>query len=65
MGEITKQNITCPHSSEITYTYTLYNNVTLSLCDACNLNLASSVMSQVAIHTFADDLKECNDRGRM
>jgi len=58
-------DIQCGHHKGEGYHYELSKEVTLWLCNACNLNLASKVMGQVAVSTFAHDLSDelCKKEG--
>ena len=54
-----KEQIKCPHlrGDQNTYVYNLDENLELWLCPVCNMNLASNVMSQVALAVFSQDFK--------
>lgn len=43
----------CEHRNR-DYTYDLTDKTQISLCSACNMNLASGVMAQLALEVFID-----------
>ena len=51
-----KRDINCGHNFSDGFHYELDDVTTLWLCKCCNMNLASGVMAQLAIHTFSGDL---------
>ena len=59
-----KEQMECPHLSgeDSIYVYELTDKLELWLCSGCNMNLASGIMSQIAISTFASDFKEINPK---
>lgn len=47
----------CQHYKGDGYGYTLDDKTELNLCEACNANLAASVMYQLALEVFIKPLK--------
>ena len=50
--------IVCPHIREHEYTYKLSDKIELDLCSACNMNLASEILRQLALEVFCKNVLE-------
>jgi len=50
----------CPHISKAktVYIYDINSDVTIHLCEICNMNLAGEISKQIAIDTFFKGVKE-------